>query len=310
MCMDSVWDAIVVGGGPAGLSAALMLGRCRRRVLLVDDGRPRNAVSRASHGFFTRDGADPVELRRIGRAELVRYGVEVRDVRADDAEPAPHGFDVFIGGERQATRALVLATGLVDRVPDVPGFADFYGRGIWHCPYCDGWEQRDVPMAIYGRGREGVGFALGMQSWSHDIVLLTDGVRRLDARSRRDLEHAGIPVRSERIVRFAGDTALETIELAGGSVLERRALFFHLGVEQRSPLPAKLGCAFDRKGVVKTVNLGQESTVPWLWVVGDASEDALFVVVAAAEGTKAAVAIHKRLCHADRERRSAQAVAG
>src|SRR6185503_10982308 len=143
-----MWDAIVVGGGPAGLSAALMLGRCRRRVLLCDYGHPRNDAVREAHGFFSRDGTDPHELLRLGREQLIPYGVALRQVRVEDAIAAAHGFDVALAdGAREPCRKLVLATGVRDRRPEVEGFAELFGRGIWVCPYCDGWEVRDRPLA-------------------------------------------------------------------------------------------------------------------------------------------------------------------
>src|SRR4051794_28674746 len=156
------YDVIIVGGGPAGLNAALILGRCRRRVLLIDSGKPRNAVSRGVHGFLTRDGALPSEIRRIARDELAAYPkVEIRDGEIVAARCHGDWFEVTeCAGERFSGRKLLLATGLLDDLPDIPGFAELYGNGVYNCPYCDGWEHRDKPIAVYGPGERSVGLAL------------------------------------------------------------------------------------------------------------------------------------------------------
>ncbi len=291
-----MYDVIIVGGGPAGLSAALVLGRCRRKVLVCDAGSPRNAASHGLHGFLSRDGILPLELLRLGREELERYGVEFRVAEVVDAFPQEGAFHVTLrDGAVLRARKLMLATGVVDRIPRIEGIADFYGRSVFHCPYCDGWEIRDQPVAVYGRGKSGAGLALSLRTWTADVILCTDGPARLRASDARKLARHGIPVRSERIARLDGrDGRLETIVFANGEAILRRAMFFSTGQVQRSPLPEKLGCPMNDKGTVRT-SLAQSTGIPGLYVAGDAARDVQFAVVAAAEGAKAAVAINKAL---------------
>src|SRR2546423_1983364 len=198
----SMYDVIVVGAGPAGLSAALMLGRSRRRVLVCDSGKPRNAASLAMHGYLTRDGIPPREFLRVARAQLKEYEcVELRDVEVTAAACDGDGrFHVtLITGEEVTSRKLLIATGVVDNIPDIPGFADLFGRSVFHCPYCDGWEVRDQPLAIYGRGARGYGLSLELTGWSRDLVLCTDGPAEIQAVELARLERYGIKVREERL---------------------------------------------------------------------------------------------------------------
>lgn len=295
------YDVIIVGGGPAGLSVALVLARACRRVLLCDAGHPRNERSHGLHGYLTRDGILPGEFLRLAREEICRYeDVDTRDVNVTDAAPVEGGFQVTLAdGRAEAGRILVLATGVVDQVPRIEGIDALYGRSVFHCPYCDGWEVRDQPLAVYGRGTRGYELALELTGWSRDVVLLTDGAARLRPEQRDDLRRLDITVREDRIARLEGrEGILERVCFINDALLPRRALFFNTGQVQRSPLPERFGCEFMRDGAVKS-SREQSTTVPGLYVIGDASRDAQFVIVAAAEGAKAAEAINGELLKAD-----------
>jgi thioredoxin reductase len=274
-----------------------MLGRCRRRVLVCDAGEPRNRRADAVHGLLTRDGIPPARLLALAREELQPYTtVTLREARVVDATRDDHGFLVRCDdGTVFRTRKLLLATGVVDDLPALEGIEALYGRSVHHCPYCDAWEWRDQPLASYGNGEAGAGLALGLTVWSRDVLLCTDGPAALSARLRAQLESRRIRVREERVLRLEGrDGRLERIVFEGGAEEGRRALFFATGQRQASELAARLGCRFTNEGTVAT-GKSEATNVPGLFVCGDASKEAQFVVVAAAEGAEAGMAINKAL---------------
>lgn len=298
------WDCIIVGGGPAGLSAALILGRARRRVLVLDAGTPRNHCSAGMHGYLTRDGILPAEFLRVARDELEPYeSVALRDAEAVDAEAAAGGFRVrTAGGEWLDASTLLLATGVVDDIPPIEGIQRFYGRTVHHCPYCDGWEHRDQPIAVYGCDDVAARYALAMTVWSRDVIFCTNGYPGVTPELGAELATHGIPVYPQKIVRLEGEgDRLARIVLDDDCVLERTALFFCTGQRQRSGLAAKLGCRFTEAGAVATGD-SEATDVPGLFVAGDASRDAQLVIVAAAEGALAAVAINTLLTRRDLSR--------
>jgi thioredoxin reductase len=294
-------DVIIVGAGPAGLSAALILGRCRRRVLICDAGNPRNAASHGLHGFLTRDGIDPAEFLRIGREQLGPYEtIELRQIKVTSARRLDNSFEVTLStGERLSSRKLLVATGVVDDVPAIEGLAELYGRSVFHCPYCDGWERRDQAVAVYGRGENGLGLSLELLLWSRDLVLCTDGPSQLSEDSLQRLAHHHIKLREDRITRLEGsEGSLKRIVFANGESLVRRAMFFSTGQRQGCDLAENLGCELTEHGCVNTGDY-ESTNVPGLYCAGDASRLVQFVVVAASEGAQAAVAINKELMKED-----------
>ena len=295
------YDCLIVGGGPAGLSGALMLGRCRRSVLLCDAGEPRNSRSSALHGYLTRDGGNPAEFLRIAREEVGQYpSVEFHRGKIVEVRRTSGGFTALCEGGLQFTaRKLLLATGVVDELPEIEGLSGLYGRSVHHCPYCDGWEWADQPLAAYGRGTSGSALALGLTGWSDDVVLCTDGPSGLSVEEEEGLEQVGIEVREDQILRLEGrDGLLHRVIFTAGEPLSRRALFFDTGQHQGSQLAQKLGVRFNDKGTVET-GFCEATNVPGLYVAGDSSKDTQFVIVAAAEGAEAGVAINKALLKED-----------
>lgn len=294
-------DVIIVGAGPAGLSAALILGRCRRQVVICDSGEYRNSYSHGMHGFLTRDGIDPREFLRIGREQLRKYeNVEYRQIEVVDVVRHEHEFVVTLSdGTLLTARRLLLATGVKDGLPEVEGIKELYGSSVFHCPYCDGWEIRDQPLAVYGSGENGRRLALEIRLWSADLVLCTDGPAGLEEKDQQHLASHGIKVCEDRIERLEGNNAmLERIVFTNGEILPRKALFFHSEERQHSTLPEKMGCDFTRRGSVRTGEY-EETNVPGLYVAGDAARKVQLVIVAAAEGAEAAFAINTELLKED-----------
>jgi thioredoxin reductase len=308
------YDAVIVGAGTSGLSAALVLGRSRRRVLVLDGGEPRNAASTGAHGFFTRDGVHPGELLKIGREQLEPYeGVEYRAARATEVSGSDGSFEVKLeDGDDVLARKLVLATGVVDELPETPGFRELWGRGVYHCPYCHGWEVRDRPLAVYAGAQDpvgAVGRAVLLRNWSRDLVVLSDGPSGLDAAGREKLDALGVPVNEKRIARLEGKSdgsgRLSRVVFEDGSSLEREGLFYGPPQRQRSDLAEALGCEVAAMGpipaVVKADPMTGETSVPGVYVAGDAGSPLQSVALAAASGANAAAFLNHALCGEDAE---------
>jgi thioredoxin reductase len=294
-------DVIIVGGGVAGLSAALVLGRCRRRVFVYDHGQPRNRRSPRLSGFLSRDGLPPQELGRIAREQLRPYEtVELRDAEVVDAARVDGGFEIALrDGSRQRGRKLLLATGVTDELPAIEGVDELYGTSIWHCPICDGWEHRDRALAVVGSGKSVAKLALELTTWSRDLVVCTNGRRGMSLSDRADLERHGIRVYDAPIVRLEGEGGrLVALHFASGERLERSGMFFTGPQRQRTDLAVKLGCELTRKGAVRTGHY-ETTEVPGLFVAGDASRLVRLAIVAAAEGALAACAINAELTKED-----------
>lgn len=273
-----MFDVIVAGSGPAGLQAALILGRARRRVLVCDSGQPRNTFTGVIHGFVTRDGIDPDEWRRIAADELRRYPtVELRPVAVTTARSDDGRFAVTMAdGVEEVADKLILATGVVDELPAIEGLETLWGRRAFHCAYCDGYEQSDKPIAVIDT-TPGAGFyAQQLSGWSPDVVLCTNGRAELPDEALAPLDARGIAVRQEPIDRLqaiddpdGGDPGGVRIVFTDGSALDRGVIFIRPPTRQRSDLAAQLGCkAFDEDGSIEVNDFGQ-TTVPGVFAAGD-----------------------------------------
>jgi thioredoxin reductase len=289
----SPFDVAIVGGGPAGLAAALVLGRMRRRVLLLDADDPAHGVSDGVHGLFGHDGTPPLDLRRIAQEQLRPYeSVIIRMVTVEEACLTPSGFSVTASGTTSEAGVLLLATGLLYELPAIEGVAEIWAQGAYHCPYCHGWEVRDRPLAAYGAGAAGL--ALLLTSLSDDIVLLTDGNSDLDPDEAEHLRQTGVVIRDDPVARLEAEGGkLARVVFADGSTDDRTGLFFVPSFTP-SPLPAQLGCELDESGAIVVDEDGRTS-VPGLFAAGDATTDKKAVVLAAAAGSRAAYSINADL---------------
>jgi thioredoxin reductase len=307
------WDVVIVGGGPAGLSAGLILGRACRRVLICDSGTPRSWASKAQHAFLTRDGIPPAQFRRLARKELGRYaGVKFRRTEIQSARRTRKGEFMLRAedGARIVGRKLLIATGVFDRLPSIPGIASHFGTSVFQCPYCDGWEFRNQPVAAYGKGRRGFEMARALTAWTRDIVLCSDGKSTLPGELRNDLRANGIRLREDRIAGLEGSRGtLRAIRFRNGTTLARRALFFDIPATGQSRLAESLGCQFTQQGGVKCGRY-EATSVPGVFVAGNIIKDVQLAIVAAAEGARAAFGINRALTREDFQRRVATLPAG
>jgi thioredoxin reductase len=307
-----LWDVVIAGAGPAGLSAALVLGRACRRVLLCDTGTPRSYASKRMYAYLTRDGVSPTQFRRHARREVGKYPrVQLRDVEVTGAHRLKEGFEVVLGASRRVRcRKLLIATGLFDFVPRVEGFAECFGRTVFQCPYCDGWELRGQPLAVYGRRQRGFEMARALTAWSSDLVLFTDGPSRYSRRELLELERNDIRLIESRVAGLEHARGrLKAVACADGERVTRRALFFDTPSSGQSRLAESLGCQFGRHGGVLCGQY-EATSVPGVFVAGNILRDVQLSVVAAAEGARAAFGINRTLTREDFARRARQTRGG
>ncbi|MGK5675720.1 NAD(P)/FAD-dependent oxidoreductase [Micromonospora sp. URMC 106] len=293
------YDVVVVGAGAAGLNAALLLGRARREVAVVDVGEPRNAPASHMHGFLSRDGLPPAALLELGRAEIARYGVRLIAGRVDQID---HGYYVrMVGGPVLTARRILVATGLRDELPDIPGLRERWGKDLLHCPYCHAYEVREQPLAVLGTHPGAVHQALLVRQWSDDVVFFAHTLD-VTPQDRDRLEARGVRIVEGEIKQLVVDGGrLRGVEIAGGLVVPRTAAFVFPRMVPRDELLTRLGCAKDDNGWVATDRTGRTS-VPGVWAAGNVIDPRAQVIAAAGMGSAAAFAINTDLLDEDVER--------
>lgn len=294
-----LYDVVIVGGGPGGLSAALALGRARKRVLLCDSGPRRNAAATHIHNFVTRDGTPPDEFRSVGRAELARYpNVEVRDTRVESVTGTRGAFRIALSSETIEARRVLLSAGMVDQMLPIDGFRELWGRSIFQCPYCHGWEVQDRAwgvLALPHTASHLLPFALMARGWTHDVVVFTNGAVEIPEDTRTALQAAGVGLETAAITRLvANRDGLEAIELADGRVVPRDVLFTQ-PLQRQIELVSALGLALDDDGYVKVDPMKRETSVAGIYASGDLTTRMQAAVLAAASGMQAAAMINAEL---------------
>ncbi|KUI37731.1 pyridine nucleotide-disulfide oxidoreductase [Mycobacterium sp. IS-1590] len=304
--MDRVWDCVVVGGGAAGLSAALVLGRARRRTLLIDGGAQSNLPAHGIGGLLGHDGRPPAELYALGRRELSEYpSVEVRTAEVTGGERADELFVLQSDdGTVERARRVVLATGMQYRPPPLPGLAELWGRSAFHCPFCHGWEVRDQPLAVLARGERAVHTALLLRLWSDDVILLTDGPADLDLAQRERLVAAGVRVDERVVVELAAaGGSLDAVMFADGGRLPRAGILVATTLHQRSSLAEQLGVAPGEPTPVAHnpvhVDGFYRTSAPGVFAAGDLIAQMPQVASAVAAGSAAAAAVVQSLVEED-----------
>ena len=297
---ENSFDVVVIGGGPAGLSAALVLGRARRRVAVVDAGMPRNAPAAHMQGFLSRDGMAPADLLAAGRIEVAGYGVELIDDQVSAIEP---GFAIGLaGGQALKARRVLVATGVRDELPDIPGVRERWGRDLLHCPYCHGWEVRDQPLGVLGTVPGSVQHAQLLRQWSDDVVFFAH-TYDLTTTECAELEARGVQAIREEVARLVVENdRLAGVELVDGRVFARSAVFIRPhNIPHPDGLLADLGCELDAAGFV-TVDAGGRTTNPGVWAAGNVVDPRAQVITSAGAGSAVAIAINADLVQEDVER--------
>ena len=293
-------DVIVVGGSWAGLAAALQLARARRRVLVVDAGRPRNRFARASHGFLGQDGRPPAAIAATVRAQLLTYPTaELREGEVARAHGDGGEFAISLAsGAAARARRLVLATGVIDELPDVPGLQERWGVTVLHCPYCHGFEVANGRLGVLATGAPSMHQALLLPDWSAEVTLFTNAAFSPDADQRDALAWRGVRVEERPVEALVGDAPdLAGVRLRGGETVALDALFTMSRTRMASPLAEQLGCTFDDGpfGPVIRTDARKETTVPGVFAAGDAARERHNATWAAADGVTAGIFSHQSL---------------
>jgi thioredoxin reductase len=306
--VETRYDVVVVGGGAAGLSGALALARARRSVLVVDAGQPRNATAGQVHNYLSRDGTAPGELLEMGREEVVRHGGEIVAGWVDAAAKHDDGFLVtFHDGRAVRARRLLVTTGLVDQLPDVPGVAQRWGRDVLHCPHCSGWEVRDRRIGVLATGPMSAHRAAMWRQWSPHVVLLLHGTQAPTGEEAEWMAALGIPVAHGPVVDIVvADDALTAVRMASGAVVALDVMVVAPRYTARADVLATLGLepvnaetAGHVIGSHMPTGAAGATTLPGVWVAGNVADVHSQVIIAAAAGLNAGIAINADLVAED-----------
>jgi thioredoxin reductase len=301
--MKMLFDCAIIGGGPAGLNAALVLGRARRNTLLFDNNNPRNAVTQESHGFITRDGIKPGEFREIAHKEIGKYpSVIFEEKQITLVSKNDRLFELVTSeNETYQSKTIIISTGLKDNLPKIENISDYYGKSLFNCPYCDGWELRDKPLVVIIDDQvQGFHFIQTIYNWSKDLVVCTNGKPFQSSEQKHLIQNKGIKIVENKIKSFVGESGQvekavfeneESVNIQGGFVLPR--------LTQSSDIAKQLGCEYNSLGGISTDSYGR-TNIKGVYAAGDASIIApAQLIIAAAEGLQAAVGVNRDLIEAE-----------
>ncbi|RDW15194.1 NAD(P)/FAD-dependent oxidoreductase [Oceanobacillus arenosus] len=293
-----ILDCAVIGGGPAGLNATLVLGRSRRKTILFDDNKPRNAVTSESHGFITRDGIDPQEFKRVAQVELSRYpDVRIEKQRVHRINKENSLFQVETeNGEVYNAKKIILATGFKEVLPDIPGVREFYGRSLFSCPFCDGWELRDRPLAVIADDQKAFHMAKMVSNWTNDLIIFTNGSKVLSLEEQELLKSKGISINEKKIAAFIGEEGmLEKIQFEDDTAVLREGGFIAAEWKQAASFDSSLGYTLNEHGGIVT-DSWQRTNTEGVFACGDTRiAGPSQLIIAAGEGSMAAMAVNAAL---------------
>ncbi|MDI0274978.1 NAD(P)/FAD-dependent oxidoreductase [Bacillus safensis] len=285
-------DCAIIGGGPAGLSAALVVGRGRKQVIVFDDELPRNRVTQESHGFITNDGMTPFEIRQAGEADLQKYpSIKIKRSRIVDIQKKEESFTLLTHeGDTFEAKKIILATGLQDILPEIEGIHDVYGKTLFSCPFCDGWELKDKALALIAENQRALHMAKLLSNWTKDLIVFTNG-HVLAEEDKTLLTAHSIQVIDVPIVSIDHDNGqLRALQLANGEAVRREGGFVASEFKQSAPFAEKLGCQMTKNAGIETDILGR-TTVSGVFACGDNLGGPAQLVLAAAAGSQAGMGV-------------------
>ncbi|WP_102272212.1 NAD(P)/FAD-dependent oxidoreductase [Cytobacillus massiliigabonensis] len=298
-----VLDCAIIGGGPAGLNASLVLGRAKMNAVLLDEDKPRNAVTNESHGFITRDGITPSEFKKIAKEDVKKYSsnLSVYNEQVTDINRENNLFTIRTkAGKLFHSRKVILSTGLRDLLPSVKGIQDFYGKSLFSCPFCDGWELRDKPLVVIAENENAFHLVKMVSNWSNDLLVCTNGKESLTGEQKELLALKKIKVIDDEIEKLQGENGLlKSVKFVNGLEMERAGGFITTDLKQSSSFAHSLGCKLNEMGGIETDDLGRTS-VKGVYASGDSSiKGPAQLIVAAADGSKAAMGVVHDLINED-----------
>ncbi|GLF91711.1 hypothetical protein Saga11_29700 [Bacillus safensis] len=299
-------DCAIIGGGPAGLSAALVVGRGRKQVIVFDDELPRNRVTQESHGFITNDGMTPFEIRQAGEADLQKYpNIQMKRSRIVDIQKKEESFTLLTHeGDTFEAKKIILATGLQDMLPKIEGIHDVYGKTFFSCPFCDGWELKDKALALIAENQRIMHMAKLLSNWTKDLIVFTNGYQVLTEEDKSLLSAHSIQVIDVPIVSMNHDNGqLGSLQLASGETVKREGGFVASDFKQSTPFAEKLGCQMTKNGGIETDILGR-TTVSGVFACGDNLGGPAQLVIAAAAGSQAGMGVIHELVQEEFQQRT------